>query len=669
MIAPGERRERGSVDATTLDQVRTVVREISTAAKALRLYPPSSPMPRQSAASAANALSEYLSVAPVLSLGVVKEGFEFAGEDLGLSGLGAGDLSGLLQSHGVAELSFLPGCTTEELIAFLAAALSPPEEILEAGGLAAVMAGTGVQRVSISEVALTVAEDTMPAEDQDIDQFLRELASDSSAFGAWLAAAVENDPAAVEESLLELSTVVGDAGRPALVESLADAFRDHEETRDTLLSLALGSGETRELVADLFPRLGVEDVASSVCASSYGRNMMSLSTALTELPIADRFGPIMAQVREMLPEYGHTDREQGFLEHMIEVKRVREEEDALTAVDPSYQEMAEEARVTREEMDSMLAEIGGSKDESFRVAARTLLSLLDQQRDFALYCRTLDTLAAMVPRLISAGDLDTAREVLEELSMREQRADQPWPELTDHLRSAMSTATDGTSMASLIESVAKDPSRSADARKIVQAGGDRAPTLLVKEALGAKDGSLDVAEQILGRRMNDVLPALAPRVQWFQVSSLVRRLSDNGDKRSMEALESLAERSDAQSRREVATRRGHTTNPATLRMLERLLRDPAPEVCIAAARALSRCGHSDAGAILAGRLKAIDVDGKDFMLAKELINALAAVPDEDATAGLERLAGRRALIKRGHFAEVQALARDALKAQRKAGGA
>ena len=132
-------------------------------------------MPRQSAASAANALSEYLSVAPVLSLGVVKEGFEFAGEDLGLSGLGAGDLSGLLQSHGVAELSFLPGCTTEELIAFLAAALSPPEEILEAGGLAAVMAGTGVQRVSISEVALTVAEDTMPAEDQDIAQFLREL--------------------------------------------------------------------------------------------------------------------------------------------------------------------------------------------------------------------------------------------------------------------------------------------------------------------------------------------------------------------------------------------------------------------------------------------------------------------------------------------------------------
>jgi hypothetical protein len=626
-------------------------------------------MPRQSAASASHALSEYLSVAPVLALEVVKEGFKFAGEDLGLSGLGAGDLSGLLQSHGVAELSFLPGCTTEELIAFLTATLSPPEEIREAGGLSAVMAGTGVQRVSISEVALTVAEGTMPTEDQDIDEFLRELASDSSAFGAWLAAAVENDPAAVEQSLLELSSVVGDAGRPALVESLAEAFRTHEETQDMLLSLALGGGETQDLVAGLFPRLDVDEVASSVCASSYGENMMSLSTALTELPIADRFGPIMAQVREMLPEYGHTGREQGFLEHMIEVKRAREGEDALTAADPSYQEMADKARVTRDEMDSMLAEIGGSQDQSFRTAARTLLSLLDQQQDFALYCRTLDTLAAMVPKLISSGDLDTAREVLEELSMREQRADQPWPELTDHLRDAMSTATDGTSMASLIESVAQDPSRAADAREIVQAGGDRAPTLLVKEALGAKDGGLDVAEQVLGRRMNDVLPALAPRVQWFQVSSLARRLSDNGDQRSMEALESLAERSDAQSRREVATGLGNSTNAASLPILEELLRDPAPEVCIAAARALSRCGHAGAGAALAGRLKDVDADGKDFMFAKELIGALAAVPDGDATAGLERLAGRRALIKRGHFAEVQSLARDALKAQRKAGGA
>jgi hypothetical protein len=73
--------------------------------------------------------------------------------------------------------------------------------------------------------------------------------------------------------------------------------------------------------------------------------------------------------------------------------------------------------------------------------------------------------------------------------------------------------------------------------------------------------------------------------------------------------------------------------------------------------------------VLAGGLKDIDVDGKDFVLAKEYINALAAIPDADATAGLERVAGRRALIKRGRFAEVQTLARDALKAQRKAGGA
>jgi hypothetical protein len=656
------------VDATTLDQVRTVVREISTAAKALRLYPPSSPMPRQSAASAAHALTEYLATAPVLSLEVVKEGFRFAGEDLGLSGLGAGDLSGLLQSHGVAELSFVPGCTTEELIAFLTGTLGPPEEVREAGGLAMVMAAAGVERIRISEVALTVAEGAMPAEDQDVEQFLRDLASDSSAFGTWLAAAVENDPAAVEESLAELASVVGDAGRPALVESLADAFREHDETRDTLLALALGSGDTSDLVARLFPRLGVEDVASSVCASSYGENMMSLSTALTELPIADRFGPIMAQIREMLPEYGHSEREQGFLDHMIEVKRSRETEEELTSVDPSFAEMAQEARVTRDEMDSMLAEIGGSRDQSLRVAARTLLSLLDQQQDFTLYCRTLDTLAAMVPQLVGAGDLESAKEVLEELSLREQRADQPWPELTDHLREAMARATDGTVMSSLIDAVAADPTLASDARSIVQAGGDTAPSLLVKEALGGKERGLDVAEQILGRRMYDVLPALVTRVQWFQVAPLARRLSDHGDQRAMQALKTLSERSDTQTRREVATGLGHTTNAAAVPIMAELVRDPAPEVCIASVRALGRCGLEGSAAVLASRLREIDADGKDFVLAKEIVTTLAGVQDPEAADALQRLAGRRALIKRGHFAEIQALAKDGLKAQRRAGG-
>ena len=71
---------------------------------------------------------------------------------------------------------------------------------------------------------------------------------------------------------------------------------------------------------------------------------------------------------------------------------------------------------------------------------------------------------------------------------------------------------------------------------------------------------------------------------------------------------------------------------------------------------------------LRARLDELDVDGKDFAVARELIGALAHTGDPGATEVLAGLASRRALIKRGHFAEVQDLANQALSQRAKAGG-
>jgi hypothetical protein len=68
------------------------------------------------------------------------------------------------------------------------------------------------------------------------------------------------------------------------------------------------------------------------------------------------------------------------------------------------------------------------------------------------------------------------------------------------------------------------------------------------------------------------------------------------------------------------------------------------------------------------RLSELDVYGKDFPLAREVIGALAHTPDTSAAEVLGRLSSRRTFIKRGHFAEVQELARQALAA-RLGGGA
>jgi len=60
-------------------------------------------------------------------------------------------------------------------------------------------------------------------------------------------------------------------------------------------------------------------------------------------------------------------------------------------------------------------------------------------------------------------------------------------------------------------------------------------------------------------------------------------------------------------------------------------------------------------ALLAARLSELDVDTNDFLLARELITGLARTPEPAADEALAKLGSRRALIKRGHFTEVQQL--------------
>jgi len=95
--------------------------------------------------------------------------------------------------------------------------------------------------------------------------------------------------------------------------------------------------------------------------------------------------------------------------------------------------------------------------------------------------------------------------------------------------------------------------------------------------------------------------------------------------------------------------------PASIRLPGVALRDPSPEVAMVAARAVAKSGVSGSATLLTSRLAELDVDTGDFLLAREIITGLARVPEPAADVALARLGSRRALIKRGHFAEIQQL--------------
>lgn len=658
-------------DVEARQQLETAVRGIATASKTLKLYPPTSPIPRQAVDSAAAAVASYLQLSPVLSLAVARDGFTWHGEHLGTGVPGVSDLADSLREHGVAELDVLPGADSDELLRFLTQVARPVEEIRDQGGMGAALASTGVDCIRTTDVRLTVLEETaaMP-EDADIDEFLRQLTTDPDRLAAWMAAASAGDPSAFAEGLEGLASAAGAGGLARLTETMARAFMMQEsDARDAVLGLSLDPGTVRDLTQGMFSHLGSSDIAASVCEGLFGKNMLSLSNALTQLPLQERVNQVYNEVQRMLAGGEHSDKEADFLAHMMEIRTRTEPEKSLVESEPTFLRVAEVATLAQEEIAQMRSDTERSRASAHAAGVTTMLTLLDQQDDFELYARSVDSLAAMVPKMIETGELDLAQRVLKELIARQSRAVQPWPELTERLREAVTRAVDHRSMAALMAAVLADPTTIDPAREIVHIAGEAAGPSLIKEAIAAKDDGIDAAEKILGRRVLDLLANAAPNAQWFQVGPVVRRLAREGDPRSVQAVEGVIRRPDEQSRREAAAALATVGGPAASRLLGQLVRDPSIEVQIVAIKAVGQSGAPGSADVLAKRLDELDVDGKDFALARETIGALARCTDPAAAGVLDRLAARKAIIKRGHFAEIQDLARQALAFRRERGGA
>jgi hypothetical protein len=657
-------------DAVSAAGMEPIVRGLTAAAKALRLYPPTSPIPRQAAETATASLAAFLVSEPVLSLKVVRDGLAWSGATVAPGAPGATELADSLRDHGVAEVDFLPNVNTDDLLAFLAAVIEKPEALCERGGLAAVLVSQGVDSVRTADVSLTVVDTYGPeTTDDQADGFLRELAEDPDRISAWLSVAAKGDPTTLAASLADLARASGDQSLSALVMSLSSAFGSQDlEARDAIVGVSLDDGPARDLLGRVFAGVGTAELAHTLCGGTYGRNMLSMSSALTRLPTAGRMDDILAQVKQILPSVGHSSKELDFLEHMLEIRNSPTPETSLTDAQPLYRQAAELASVGVTQIAGARASVAAEAGRADDSAVATMLTLLDQQQDFALYCRTLDALAGMVPALLERGRLDLAARVVSELGARESRSIQPWPELAEKLRGAIADATSRRTMKALVAAAASSPDKVAVAREIMSRSSEAAAAAFVEEALAHQPDGLQVAERVVGRRLVDMLAAAAPRAQWFQIAPLVTRLAGESDTRSQQAIESLLRRQDDASRREIANGLAAAGGAASLKHLSTLARDVSPEVSLSAIRLIGRSTVPGAAEVLRSRLDELDVDGKDFTIARELIGALARTPDTAADEVLKQLATRRALIKRGHFTEVTDLAKQALVQRGKGAG-
>lgn len=645
--------------------VEAVVRSLTTAAKTLRLYPASSPIPMQAMQTATDSLSSVLATQPTLALVVARDGFSFHGTPVNAAG--AADLANLLTSHGIAEVDFLPGCAAAELSAFMSVVLRDPGEVLAEGGAAAALAMAGASNVVVSEVVLTTVVAEL-AEAEDIDAFLRELAGDERKLAAWLAAAAAGDPTALSDGLAELARAVGPGGLDSLEATLGRAYLAQDTgARDALVGLALGGSEGAPVLQGMMQSLRPAEVATSLSDGLYAKNMLSMSNVLTSIPFAS-LDAIIDELRPMLADEGHSARELEFLNRMLDARANAGREVPLADRHLDYQRVADFAVIDAGSLQVARTEIGTSASTVNTRTVNTMLSLLDQQQDFALWSKTLQNLASVVPSLIEQGDVALADRVFADLASREARTTQPWPGLAEQMREAFGRATSSAAMAALLGAVLENPAHGAAAESILKRIDQAAQQRFVAAALDQRQhGGMEAADRLLGRRMVGLLVSLVGDVQWFQAGPVALRLSHETDLHSRDALVSLARRPDERSRQEVAKALGGSSSALGVSVLAELLKDPALEVAVTAARALGHSPGLGTASALERHFDALDWTGKDYPLAREILGALARTPDTDAARVLEKIAGQRALIKRGHFAEVQDLARQALASRQKGG--
>ena len=637
--------------------VDQVLRTLVSASRSLRLYPTSSPIPRQSVEAVTTALANvFAEGARSLPIAIARAGFQSGGQPAAVGVPGGTELSDDLRAQGISALEFESSVTGDDILKMLMVLARPAEEVRAEGGFSALVAGTGARGIRISQIQLTVVD--TPSGEGDISGMEastgaeHELASDPAKLGAWLTG-IGGDAATLQSRLLAISQEVHPEGEGDLAGSLSATFGTQPaETRDALLGLAMEPGPFRDLMGEMLRRQSAAQIAASILGGSYGRNMLSLSNALTSLPLDRLDDAVREQIASMLPGAGHSDAEARFLDHMIEVRRRKEPERALTAVDQTYLAVARASAIEPQDLDTASRALQASGQAIDAAGVRTMLILLDQQPDAAQARTTAESLAKMVPRLVASGQLALADYVVDELAARSDRI--PAAEL-------MPSAATSETLSALVDAALKDPEARPMAERILSHLGEAADADLVAAAIAHKAPGLQFVEGLLGKRLIELLNGAALQAQWFQLGDVVARLAQEGDSRCAATIESLMRRPDAQARKEVVSGLAAAGGPIAAPLLGELVRDANPDVAIAAARELAKGGLPGAGAAISARLSQLDVDNADFELARELIEALARTPDAAAGETLAKLASRRSLIKRGHFTDVQVAVTAALQ--------
>lgn len=702
--------------------IERFVKALVVTGKAVALYPPSSTIPRDTAAEAADIVREALRERSEVRLVVTKGGLYFEDLPLFADQPAYAAFAFDLYNRRLADVRFHVGIEPSDLVAFLTVLKSSPEEIEASGGFESRLWDAGVATITVSEARVSLVDAqlgdgaTAAAEThtrQDIDEILAaafggrsrdqltiaRIVSDSGTVKRYLEETYSGDGEAPDllavatrfAELAQVGVELGGEARYDALHSLAEALADldPELRRELLVERILPEARTSESLAEVVRLMDVDAMCrmfvEGLTADDASRE--GLARAIRNLALIS-----MADREDVLNAAGAAMRAQGFGEGLVGEVLETAAPSRLTvrerAASATAQENPVDAVFRLMDLAPTPSARGVEDDEgvlALREEARrgitdgdvigALVSLVSLDTRESQFASTMAMLEDSLELLIERGDIDVAADAATALKEAAEN-----PELGPAQRARVTKAihrfanpSDIRQVARALRLYATDSPEHLAARRLLETLGSLAIDPLLEQLADEPDMAARKAlVDLLSEMASQFVLELGGKVtdpRWYFVRNVVSILGSTRSSAVLPFVERTLRHPDARVRRETIRALSSIHDRLAAEMLIAALGDDDAQNVQLAARYLGLSGVRGATGALEQVARGEGRGNRDTGPRVEAIEALGRMGAAEALPTLESLAGRRAIIGASRVRELRAAAESAIAQIREQGGA
>lgn len=596
-----------------------LLRSLSVAMHAVRLYPPSSPMRGEAIARFTFAARETTHGSGPLQYRVDRNRFILGETAVGEGMPQVAALAEILHALQVRQLIVAPEVTDEEIVRFLEILNGDSVALRASGGFRKALVEAGIANVAVVEVTLRASTESgllgLDLTTSPLEEIAPELASAARAWASGVDAG--------EQPIDEVADAVNrlePAARDLAMSRCAEALRFLDErTRVELLDAALTPGPGGAMMASML------DVVAHMPPAALAR-LLRMTTQMRgdddTLPGALDLPPeALAEVAALMRPAPRSDEARG----------IPAEADAPGIA----AEVAAQDPQDAFDLDRLVA--GTTPRDAAARGLGTALRIAQLRPEE-------DTIRAVGDAIPGAAAFGALREVADAASLLLNASADPALSAVAH--SARGALADPALARECVRQLLLDPS-SPPARSLLEAAGGVGAEALVdayisdepgarEKLLSAIEGLSEPVAPVAGRilRAGDSVNALA----------VLGMLQAMASRRLISTIALGLEHLDARVRKTAVSAIARIPGSESLQLLERCLAHWDPETRRIAAREIGVARLTDAVPALLKVISVAEVNERNYELKKEVLKSLDAIGSDRAIPALRRLASRRLVI-------------------------